>query len=65
VFATAVVSEPGSVLVVPVEPSNPPSRTKFRCAVREVDGTGRLERVVVEDLTTSAGGRLAPRHCSF
>src|SRR5215470_9963248 len=26
----------------------------FRGAVREVDGTGRLERVVVEDLTTSA-----------
>src|SRR5215510_11835286 len=26
----------------------------FRSAVREVDGTGRLERVVVEDLTTSA-----------
>src|SRR5262245_21628309 len=26
----------------------------FRCAVREVDGTGRLERVVVEDLITSA-----------
>jgi thioredoxin reductase (NADPH) len=25
-----------------------------RCAVREVDGTTRLERVVVEDLTTSA-----------
>jgi thioredoxin reductase (NADPH) len=25
-----------------------------RCAVREVDGTGRLERVDVEDLTTSA-----------
>src|SRR5215470_7851636 len=24
------------------------------CAVREVDGTGRLERVVVEDVTTSA-----------
>src|SRR5262245_53383024 len=24
-----------------------------RCAVREVDGTGRLERVVVEDVTTS------------
>jgi thioredoxin reductase (NADPH) len=26
----------------------------FRSAVREVDGTGRLERVIVEDLTTSA-----------
>jgi thioredoxin reductase (NADPH) len=26
----------------------------FRCAVREVDGAGRLERVIVEDLTTSA-----------
>src|SRR5262249_40313493 len=26
----------------------------FRSAVRGVDGTGRLERVVVEDLTTSA-----------
>jgi thioredoxin reductase (NADPH) len=25
-----------------------------RCAVREVDGSGRLERVVVEDLATSA-----------
>jgi thioredoxin reductase (NADPH) len=25
----------------------------FRCAVREVDGAGRLERVVIEDLTTS------------
>src|SRR5215475_14111492 len=31
----------------------------FRCAVREVDGTGRLERVVVEDLTTSARRTLA------
>src|SRR5262249_41690263 len=30
-----------------------------RCAVREVDGTGRLERVVVEDLTTSARQTLA------
>jgi len=26
----------------------------FRSAVREVGGTGRLERVVVEDLTTPA-----------
>src|SRR5262245_2023434 len=31
----------------------------FRCAVREVDGVGRLERVVVEDLTTSARRTLA------
>ena len=31
----------------------------FHCAVREVDGTGRLERVVVEDLTTSARRTLA------
>jgi thioredoxin reductase (NADPH) len=30
-----------------------------RCAVREVDGTRRLERVVVEDLTTSARRTLA------
>src|SRR5262245_59648894 len=30
-----------------------------RCAVREVDGTERLERVVVEDLTTSARRTLA------
>jgi thioredoxin reductase (NADPH) len=30
-----------------------------RCAVREVDGTGRLERVTVEDLTTSARRTLA------
>src|SRR5262249_59702771 len=29
------------------------------CAVREVDGTRRLERVVVEDLTTSARQTLA------
>ncbi|HXJ28965.1 MAG TPA: FAD-dependent oxidoreductase [Streptosporangiaceae bacterium] len=31
----------------------------FRSAVREVDGTGRLERVVVEDLTTSTRRTLA------
>src|SRR5262245_2684017 len=31
----------------------------FRCAVREVDGTARLERVVVEDLNTSARRTLA------
>jgi thioredoxin reductase (NADPH) len=30
-----------------------------RCAVREVDGAGRLERVTVEDLTTSARRPLA------
>src|SRR5262249_58378527 len=30
-----------------------------RCAVREVDGSGRLERVVVEDVTTSARRTLA------
>jgi thioredoxin reductase (NADPH) len=30
-----------------------------RCAVREVDGTGRLERVTVEDLTTSTRRKLA------
>src|SRR5262249_3457863 len=31
----------------------------FRSAVREVDGTGRLEHVIVEDLTTSARRTLA------
>jgi thioredoxin reductase (NADPH) len=31
----------------------------FRSAVREVDGTGRLEQVIVEDLTTSARRTLA------
>src|SRR5262245_17266685 len=31
----------------------------FRSAVREVDGAGRLERVVVEDVTTSARRTLA------
>jgi len=31
----------------------------FRSAVREVDGTGRLERVIVEDLTTSVRRTLA------
>src|SRR5262249_5530890 len=30
-----------------------------RCAVREVDGTGRLERVVVEDFITSVRRTLA------
>jgi thioredoxin reductase (NADPH) len=30
-----------------------------RCAVREVDGAGRLERVTVEDLTTSTRRTLA------
>jgi thioredoxin reductase (NADPH) len=32
----------------------PAIRIVPRCAVREVDGTGRLERVIVEDVTTSA-----------
>ena len=34
-----------------------------RCAVRQADGAGRLERVAVEDLTTSTGARLLPRPC--
>jgi len=33
---------------------HPAITVMFRSAVREADGTGRLERVVVEDLTTSA-----------
>ena len=35
-----------------------------RSAVREVDGAGRLEHVVVEDLTTSARRTLAAAACS-
>ena len=38
---------------------NPAITLMFRSAVREVDGTARLERVVIEDVTTSARLTLA------
>ena len=38
---------------------HPAITVMFRSAVREADGTGRLERVVVEDLTTSTRRTLA------
>jgi len=38
---------------------HPASRSCPACAVREVDGTGRLERVTIEDLTTSTRRTLA------
>ena len=38
---------------------HPGIKIMSRCAVREVDGAGRLERVAVEDLTTSTRRTLA------